>query len=80
MGLDRGDKVLVHLLGLAGDAEGPILAIAAGAAGDLSDLGGVEPAGALAVELAQSGEGHVVDVHVEAHADGVGGHQEVDLA
>ncbi len=34
----------------------------------------------LAVELAQAREGHVVDVEVEAHADGVGGDEIVDLA
>jgi hypothetical protein len=33
-----------------------------------------------AVELPQAGEGDVVDIHVEAHADGVGGDEVVDLA
>ena len=33
-----------------------------------------------AVELAQAGEGDVVDIHVEAHADRVGRDQVVDLA
>ena len=44
-----------------------------------ADLGRGQPARPVAVELAQPGEGDVVDVHVEAHADGVGGDQEVDL-
>ncbi len=74
------DQVLVHLFAVAGHPEGAVAGVAPGAAGDLADLLGVQPAGALAVELAQAGEGHVVDVHVQAHADGVGGHQEVDLA
>ena len=34
----------------------------------------------LAVELAHAGKGDVVDIEVEAHADGVGRHQEVDIA
>jgi hypothetical protein len=34
----------------------------------------------VAVELGQRGEGHVVHVHVEAHADRVRGDQEVHLA
>ena len=34
----------------------------------------------LAVELARAGEGDVVDVEIEAHADGVGRHQEIDVA
>ena len=35
---------------------------------------------AAAVELLEPGEGDVGDVHVEAHADGVGGDQIIDLA
>ena len=65
---------------LARDAEGAVAQVAPGAPGDLADLVGVQPAGASPVELAQSGEGDVVDVHVQAHADGVGGDQEVHLA
>ena len=78
--LDGLDQVLVDLLAVAGDAEGAVAGVAACATGDLADLLRIEPAGALAVELAQAREGHMVDVHVQAHADGVGGHQEVDLA
>ena len=40
---------------------------------------GAEPARAMAVELPQAGEGDMVHVHVQAHADRVGGDQEVDL-
>jgi hypothetical protein len=74
------DQVLVHLLAIAGDPEGAVAGVAPRAAGDLAHLLRVQPARAHAVELAQPREGHVVDVHVQAHADGVGGHQEVDLA
>ena len=35
--------------------------------------------GPMAVELAQPGESDVVDIHVQAHADGVGRDQEIDL-
>ena len=41
---------------------------------------GVEPAVLVAVEFAVGGEGDVIDVEVEAHADGVGRHQEIDVA
>ena len=58
---------------------GAVTHAAAGAAGDLRHLGRGEAARAVAVELAQSGEGDVIDVHVEAHSDGVGRHQEVHL-
>ena len=80
MALDGGHDLGIEVGRIAGDAEGAVAAEAPGAAGDLADLLGMEVAGAAAVELAQAREGHVVDVHVEAHADGVGRHQEVDLA
>ena len=80
MVLDRVDDVGVDVGRVAGDAEGAVAAEAPGPPGDLADLLGIEPARAPAVELAQAGEGDMVDVHVEAHADGVGGHQEIDLA
>ena len=35
---------------------------------------------AAPVELREPGEGHMVDIHVEAHADGVGGDDVVDVA
>ena len=64
----------------AGDAERAVVHVAAGAAGDLRQLGRRQIAMHLAVELAHAGEGHVIDVEVEPHADGVGGDQEVDVA
>ena len=65
---------------VAGDAERAVVHVAAGAAGDLAELGRRQLAMHVAVELARAGEGDVVDVEVEAHADGVGGDQEVDVA
>ena len=53
---------------------------AAGAAGDLRQLGRVELAELIAVELAVGGERDVIDVEIEPHADGVGGDQIVDVA
>ena len=64
----------------AGDAEGAVVHVAAGAAGDLAELAGGQLAMHLAVELARAGEGDVIDIEVEAHADGVGGDQEIDVA
>jgi hypothetical protein len=74
------DQIGVQILGLGRYAEGAVAQMAAGAAGDLTDFVGVEPTGAAAVELAQAGEGDMVDVHVQPHADGVGGDQKIDLA
>ena len=80
MALDRRDDVGVEIGRVAGDAEGAVPAEASRAPGDLADLLRIEAASATSVEFAQAGEGDVVDVHVEAHADGVGRDQEIDLA
>ena len=61
-------------------AERAVVHVAAGAAGDLRQLGRRQVAMHLAVELARAGEGDMVDVQVEPHADGVGGDEKVDIA
>jgi hypothetical protein len=80
MGLHRLHQILVHLVAIAGDAESAVALIAARPPGDLAHLLRIEVAHALAVELAQAREGHMVHVHVQPHADGVGGHQKIHLA
>ncbi len=52
----------------------------AGAAGNLAKLGRREVAVRLPVEFAGAGKGHMVEIEIEPHADGVRGHQEVDIA
>ena len=64
----------------ARDPERAVVHVAAGAAGDLRRARRGQLAMHLAVELARAGEGHVIDIEVEPHADGVGGDQEVDVA
>ena len=54
--------------------------VTARAPGDLRHFGDGQPAVAAAVELVESGEGDMGDVHVEAHADGIRGDQIIDLA
>ena len=61
-------------------AERAIVAEAAGAACDLREFIGAEEAALAAIELAARGERDVADIEVEAHADGVGGDDVVDLA
>ena len=82
--LDRGDFFVAEgrlLVGAeAQGAEAAVLLVAPGAAGDLRHFGDGQAALAAAVELFEAGEGDVGDVHVEAHADGVGGDQIIDLA
>src|SRR3546814_4454952 len=76
--LDRFDQFFAQRTDLAGGAEGAVAHVAPGAPGDLADLRRRQAAPAAAVELLQLGEGHVVDIEVESHADGVGGDQVVD--
>ena len=80
MGLERLDQFVLEGIEPARRAEGAVAEMAAGAAGDLAELGGGEPAELIAVELSVGGESDMVDIEVEAHADGVGGDQEIDIA
>ena len=78
--LDLLDQFLVQRVDLAGDAEGAVAQMAAGAAGDLAKFGGRQVAILIAVEFPVLREGDVVEVEIEAHADGVGGDEVVDVA
>ena len=69
-----------RLLGQAERSEGAVLLVAPGAARDLRHFGDRQAAVAAAVELLEAGEGDMGDVHVEAHADRVGGDEIIDLA
>ena len=80
MAFDRRDDVRVEIGRIARYAERAILAKSAGAPGDLGDLLRIEPAQAPPVEFAQSGEGDMVDIHVQSHPDRVGRDQEIDFA
>src|SRR5690606_10877558 len=53
---------------------------ASGAAGDLREFGGIEAAMLVAIELAVGGKGDMVNIEIEAHADGVGGDEKIDIA
>ena len=64
----------------AGGAEGAVARRPPGAAGDLRQFGRIELAELVAVELAVAGEGDVIDVEIEPHADGVGGDEVIDIA
>ncbi|CAH0304574.1 hypothetical protein ROS9278_04677 [Roseomonas sp. CECT 9278] len=80
VGLDGGDDLIGHGGAFGRRAEGPVLHAAPGTPGDLRDFLRGQRAGLLAVELLQRGEGDMVDIHVQAHADRVGRDQEIDLA
>lgn len=76
----RLDHIRIDAGDIGGGAEGAVVHVAAGAPGDLGDLGGGQRARAASVELAQAGEGHMVHIHVEPHADGIGGDDVIHLA
>ena len=80
MRFQRLDEFGFEWRAAARGAERAVAGGAAGAAGDLGEFGRIELAELIAVELAVGRERDVIDVEVEAHADGVGRHQIVDLA
>ena len=65
---------------LGGGAEGAVAHVPPGAAGDLSDLGRGQPPRPTPVEFADPGEGDMVEIHVESHADRIGRDEIIDLA
>ena len=87
-GFQRREAVLLdglHHLGLegseiAGDAEAAIAQMTPRPPRDLRQFRRQEPPHPPAVELRPPREEDMLQVHVEAHADGVGGDQEVHLA
>ena len=62
------------------DAKRAVVHVAAGAARDLADLFRPQRAHASAVEFLQRGERDMIDIHVDAHADGIGRDQKIDIA
>ena len=78
--LERLDDIGIEGRAAPGGAEGAVAHVAPGPAGDLAELGRMELAEAEAVEFLVGGEGDVVDVEVQAHADRVGGDEVVDVA
>ena len=80
MVLQRVDELGLERRAAARGAEGAVAGGAAGAPRNLREFGRRQPAELVAVELAIGGEGDVVDVEIEAHADGVGGDEIIDVA
>ena len=72
--------LIVKGLRFAGHAKGAVAQMAPGAAGDLTQLRRREIAPREAIELAGGGEGHMVDIHVEPHADGIRCHHIIHIA
>ena len=80
MSLERLDEFRLERRTTPRGSEGSIARRTAGAAGDLGELHRVQPAELIAVELAIGSKGDVLDIEIQAHADGVGRDQVVDVA
>ena len=80
MALEAFHHLLVEGIGLACHPKRAVIHITPGAARHLAQFGWIELAVLKTVELAGGGEGDMVDIHVEAHADGIGGNDVIDIA
>ena len=78
--LDLLHELRLERLGIGGDAESAVVHVAPGAPGDLSDFFGPQGAHNGPVEFLPGGEGDMVDIHVDAHSDRIGGDHEIDFA
>src|SRR5580700_4996022 len=80
MAFERMDQFGIERRAPSGGAEASVAGRTAGTAGDLGEFRRIEAAELVAVELAVRGKGDMVDVEIEAHADGVGGNEIIDVA
>ena len=78
--LDRRDDGRIERSLVGGGAERAVAHVASGAPGDLADLGRRQPARPPPVELGDPGKGDMVEIHVEPHADRIGGDEIIDFA
>ncbi len=80
MALERLHQFGLERIAAPGGAESAVARRAPGAAGDLRELGRIELAELVTVELTVRGKCDVVDVEIEPHADRVGGDEVIDVA
>ena len=78
--LDAGNDLVVERRRVAGYAKGAVIHVPAGPTGDLCQLGHMQRAMLMTVEFLGCRKGDMVDIHVEAHADGIGCNQKIDFA
>jgi hypothetical protein len=72
-------QIIGQGVNLPGDAKRAVAQMAAGTARDLAELRGRKLPVGKTVELPVLGKGDMVDIEIEPHADGVGGHQVIDV-
>ena len=80
MALDSVHDFFGKRIDLARFAKGTVAQMATCTPGDLAEFGRRQLPELMAVELAVLGEGDMIDVQIEAHADRIRGNQKVDIA
>ncbi len=80
MGFDTLHQLVVKWIDAPRHTERAIAKMAAGAVGDLADFARIEIAELITVELAVLRKGDMIDIKVEAHADGISRHEIFDVA
>ena len=73
-------EILFQRLGIASNTKRAIIEVPACPAGNLSQFGGRPIAELLAVKLPHTGKRNMVHIQVQAHPDGIGCDQKVDVA
>ena len=78
--LERFDEVVVEGRAAPCRPECPIAHVAAGPAGDLTEFGRRKTPVLHTIELPVGGEGYVIDIEIEAHADRIGRDDIINIA
>ena len=80
MVFNLGDQLFVEQGEIGRHAEAAVIFVAARASGNLGQFRRGQVAVAAPVKFAPLGKCHMVDIHVQPHADGIGGDQKIHLA
>ncbi len=78
--LDPFDDFRIEGIARSVDAKGAVVHVTAGTAAIWASSDGRQITEVLSVELAGRREGDVIDVEIEAHADGIGRDKKIDIA
>ena len=77
---DSLSQLIGQRAGFGGCAEAAVVHVSSGTARRLCKFGRGKASDASTIVFLQCRESHVIDVHIQAHTDGIGGNQIVDLA
>ena len=79
VGFHLFDQHLIQQTGLAGRAKTAVISVSPGAPRDLRNLSGPERPVLDPVEFRKARKGHMIDIHVQPHADRIGCHQKINF-